>query len=51
MWAMMQKLRMKSGLVFAGSSLLVARGDKVYLFDGFIGTTTYILAQMVALVA
>ena len=31
MWAMMQKLRMKSGLVFAGSSLVLARGDKIYL--------------------
>jgi hypothetical protein len=31
MWAIMQKLRMKSGLVFAGSSLVLARGDKIYL--------------------
>jgi hypothetical protein len=31
MWAMMQKFRMNSGLVFAGSSLFLARGDKINL--------------------
>jgi hypothetical protein len=34
MCAMMQKLRMNSGLVLAGSKRLVARGDKIYLLDG-----------------
>jgi hypothetical protein len=31
MWAMMQKLRMKAGSVFAGSRRLLARGDKINL--------------------
>lgn len=49
----MQKLRMKSGLVFAGSSLVLARGDKIYLLDQRIWVrrefdNPYILAQMVA---
>lgn len=30
----MQKLRMNSGLVLAGSKRLMARGDKIYLLDG-----------------
>jgi hypothetical protein len=30
---MMQKFRMKSGFVFAGSSLVLARGDKIYLLE------------------
>ena len=34
MCAIMQKLRMNSGLVLAGSKRLVARGDKIYLLNG-----------------
>ena len=32
MWAMMQKLRICAGSVFAGSRRRVARGDKIYLW-------------------
>jgi hypothetical protein len=50
MWAIMQKFRMKSGLVFAGSSLFLARGDKFTSCDVRNGCegNPYILAQMVA---
>ena len=57
MWAMMQKLRINSGLVLAGSKRLVARGDKIYLLDvcaaihGSKNNDTAILAQLCACVA
>jgi hypothetical protein len=51
---MMQKLRMNSGLVLAGSKRLVARGDKIYLLNDYAAKRTAknydtsILAQLCA---